>query len=321
MNFWAQFPEVNNKLNRVDDIIRASLKSHNNLLQNVSLELLNSGGKRLRPALTILSAEFGNYEEEKLLLAAGAIEVLHTATLVHDDIIDNSQLRRGRVTVNNQYGVDMAVYTGDFLFTKAIFMLSKAVSAERLDMIAQGIKSICEGEVDQYQSKFTTNVTVLSYLKRVNRKTAILFSASCALGANCGNCDDNTTKKLAKVGAYFGAAFQIKDDINDYMDSEETSGKPVLKDLKEGLITLPVIFALKKDDNLKELISNMFGNRQNISISDALEVSKLVRSCGGVEDAKKLMEKYLKRAEAILDSLPDINSKYILRELLLNINA
>jgi len=161
----------------------------------------------------------------------------------------------------------------------------------------------------------------MSYLKRVNRKTAILFAASCALGAYCGNCDDKLSKKLAKVGGYFGAAFQIKDDINDYIDSEESSGKPVLKDLQEGLITLPVIFALKKDDKLKELITLLFNNQQQISLSDALEVSNLVKSCGGVEDARKLMDKYLHKAENIIESLPDVSSKHIFKKLLMNLKA
>ncbi|MBC7960074.1 MAG: polyprenyl synthetase family protein, partial [Vallitaleaceae bacterium] len=204
MNIWEQYPEIKDKLAKVDEIINTSIKSRNKLLREINEGLLKSGGKRLRPALTILSAGFGEYEDAKLLRVAGAIEVLHTATLVHDDIIDRAKLRRGRITVNDKFGAEMAVYTGDYLFTKAILMLADSMSSDKMEIVARAIKNICEGEVDQYESKYKSDISILSYLKRINRKTAILFAASCGLGGFCSDCDDKTTKQLIKVGGFYG---------------------------------------------------------------------------------------------------------------------
>lgn len=316
MEYWSKFPLLEKQLEKVESIINNETKSRNKLLNKASLELVMSGGKRLRPAFVLLSGSFGKYDEGKITKCAGAIEVLHTATLVHDDIIDKSSLRRGRITVSAEYGVDMAVYTGDFLFTKAILMLAGTVPVERLDILAKAIKTICEGEVDQYVSKYSLNTSVLGYLKRIQRKTGILFAASGALGGYCGECDDDTIKKLTKVGGYFGTAFQIKDDINDFNKSEISSGKPVFKDLREGLVTLPTLYAIMKNKNLKSMIQEFFDKEDNVAEFDEDMLCALVKENGGINDAYKLLLKYTDRARKVLLTLPDNPSRAILLELI-----
>jgi len=315
LSYWDRFPQLADKLEKVELIIKDAVKSRNSLLNKTACELIDSGGKRLRPALVLLSGSFGKYNEEKLIKCAGAIEVLHTATLVHDDIIDKSTLRRGRITVSAQYGVDMAVYTGDFLFTKAILMLAGTLPADKLDILAKGIKTICEGEVDQYISKYTLNTSVVNYLKRIERKTSVLFAAACVLGGYCAECDDATLNKLGKVGSFFGTAFQIKDDINDFSESEKASGKPVFKDLKEGLVTLPALYAIRNNKTVKIAIEEFFGSEGTTEL-DADTICNLIKENGGVRDSYELLLKYTGKAKKVLSTLPDNQSKEILLSMI-----
>lgn len=312
---WSDYPEIGNELELVEVYIKKNISSRNRLLSQVAGELVRAGGKRLRPAFVIISAKYGKYDSEKVISAAGAIEILHSATLVHDDIIDRSKLRRGKETVSEKYGVDMAVYTGDFLFTKAILMLSKDIQVEKLDMVAKAIKSICEGEVDQYQERYRADASVFTYLKRIKRKTAILFGAACGMGSYIGECPREVSLKLAKFGMYYGMAFQIRDDINDYVSSESKSGKPVEKDLMEGVVTLPVIYAIKNSSPIKKIVEDVLEKRSMITSKDVMEVYKLVRDYKGVEEAKKLLEKYVYKALQMLQALPDSRYNKILAEL------
>lgn len=316
MKFWSEFPQLEKQLKKVESIIGSAINSRNKLLYKASSELVLSGGKRLRPAFVLLSGSFGKYDENKLAKCAGAIEVLHTATLVHDDIIDKSSLRRGRITVSAEYGVDMAVYTGDFLFAKALLMLTGNIQIDRLNILAKAIKTICEGEVDQYVTKYKLNTSVFGYLKRIQRKTGVLFAASCALGGYCAECDEATIRKLIQLGSYYGAAFQIKDDINDFDLSEKSSGKPVFKDLREGFVTLPTLYALKSNKGLKNMIQELFDRGESVTEVDADKLCALVKESGGVKDAYELLLKYTSKARKVLDTLPDNPSREIILTLI-----
>ena len=313
---WTGYPEIRNELLLVEEHIEKSISSRNRLLSEIVRELVYSGGKRLRPAFVVLSAKFGEYDREKILPAAGALEILHTATLVHDDIIDRSKLRRGKVTVSEKYGSDMAVYTGDFLFTKAILMLSSKVPAENLEVIAKAIKTICEGEVDQYQAKFNIDTSVLEYLKRIKRKTSILFAAACSVGAFIAKCPDETRNCLAKFGMYYGTAFQIKDDLNDFLSDEASSGKPVIKDIVEGVITLPVILAMQRNNSVREALAFFIGNKEKSRAEEMEHLALLVRETGGVKEAGNLLAKYVDRGIQALTPLPDNEYKNILIKLI-----
>lgn len=313
---WSKYPEIENELVLVEELIRKSISSRNKLLSQIVNELVQAGGKRLRPAFVLISAKIGRYDRKKALAMAGALEILHTATLVHDDIIDRSQLRRGRVTVSEKYGADMAVYTGDFLFTRAIQMLSKDISIDKLEVVAGSIKTICEGEVDQYQGRFNINTSVIAYLKRIQRKTAILFGAASAVGAQIGECPKSMAIKLGRFGLFYGMAFQIKDDINDFMSSEGSSGKPVEKDLREGVITLPIIYAIQNDSQLRTIVEESLQKGTSITTEDVMEICRLVREYKGVEEARKLQEKYIQKGLKELSALEDSAYKKIFAELI-----
>jgi heptaprenyl diphosphate synthase len=316
---WDQYPEISSELDLIEEYIKKSVASRNKLLVSITEELVNAGGKRLRPSFVVIAAKFGNYSREKVLPLGGAIEILHTATLVHDDIVDRASCRRGRPTVSEKYGVDMAVYTGDFLFTKAVLMLSKNVSTENLDMVARAIKTVCEGEVDQFQDRFNSETTVLSYLKRINKKTAILFCAASLLGADSSGCTEDTIKKLVRFSFYYGMAFQIRDDMFDFISNNAASGKPVGNDLIKGVITLPVIYALGKNNKLKELFSKYTGKKDSLSIDEIIVINELVKECGGIEASGILLEKYIKRGTRILDSLPVSEYRTVFMNLINNL--
>jgi heptaprenyl diphosphate synthase len=301
---WSKYPEIYNELNAVEEFIRQNTRSRNKLLSKIVEDLFSAGGKRLRPALAIISARFGNYDSDKIVSIAGAIETLHTATLVHDDIIDRSKLRRGKVTVSEKYGSDMAVYTGDFLFTKAVLMLSKGISAEKLEQVARAVKTICEGEVDQFEDRFNTDTTVYVYLKRINRKTAALFASACALGADASECTKNVLMPLSKFGLYFGMAFQIRDDIHDILLSSESTGKPEGSDAAKGVITLPVIYSMKGNKALKDRILSLKEKEDSVCAEEIFEIKKMIREAGGIEKSSTLLDKYIQKGLAMLESLP-----------------
>ncbi|HHW32216.1 MAG TPA: polyprenyl synthetase family protein [Clostridiaceae bacterium] len=312
---WHKYPEIESELFKVEECIKNSITSRNKLLSHITSDVILSGGKRLRPAILILASKFGNYDSEKTIPAAGALEILHTATLIHDDIIDRAQLRRGKVTVSEKYGMDMAVYTGDFLLTKAVLMLSKSIPGDKLEIAARAVKNICEGEVDQFQDRFNVDISILSYIKRIGRKTAILFAAACAMGAYISGCSDEITRILAKFGMSYGIAFQIRDDINDFFSNEKKSGKPVGSDISKGIITIPIIYALK-DITFNKKLLKLLESDNNITQNEVLELAEYIRDCGAENASWKLLRKYVDRGLGLLSKLPDIEARSILEELI-----
>jgi len=318
---WSEYPEIYKELNAVEGFIRQNTRSRNKLLSKIVEDLFSAGGKRLRPALVIIAAKFGSYDSDKIVPIAGAVETLHTATLVHDDIIDRSKLRRGKVTVSEKYGSDMAVYTGDFLFTKAVFMLSKGISAEKLEQIARAVKAICEGEVDQFEDRFNLDTTVYEYLKRIHRKTAALFASACGLGADTAGCPKDVLRLLTKFGLYFGMAFQIRDDINDIILDSGSTGKTEGSDAAKGVITLPVIYSMKGNKALKDRILSLKGKEDSISLKELSEIKKMIREVGGIEKSSALLDKYIKKGLAMLEGLPQNLYRTVLEDIIKNLGV
>ena len=313
---WEKYPEIGAELEQVEKYMISSSTSRNRLLSQITRDLAASGGKRLRPAFVILSAKFGRYDAEKIPPLAAAIEILHMATLVHDDIVDRATHRRGQPTVSEKYGVDMAVYTGDFLFTKAVLTLSRNVSAEKLDAIARAVKTICEGEADQLCERFDINVSFRSYLKRISKKTAILFGAACLLGADSSGCGDELSKKLARFGYYYGVAFQIRDDILDFLSNSDTTGKPVGNDLLKGVLTLPVIYTMAQSSALKDTFAKCAEGKYSLSMKDISDIKQLVNESGGIHSSEKILDVYIARGLKHLEKLPDNGYSRIFSELI-----
>lgn len=315
---WDNLPALKSELDEFEKRMRAGFegKGHRAYLNSLSLHLVDGGGKRLRPAMTIATAMLGSYDREKALNVAIGLEMLHTATLVHDDIIDDSALRRGRPTVSAQKGVNTAVFTGDYLFAKSILMLSSAgLPIDRLTEAAKAIEEVCIGEVAQFLGRGKVP-GFKSYLSRITRKTAMLFASAAALGAHCAGIDESLVKAAGRVGLYFGIAFQISDDILDISGSQKSAGKPILSDLKEGVITLPILLAAAADNEFRARIESLYVDEKSRSFSELAQLAKDAAMLGGLSSANNIRNRYLQKAQAMLSRLPDSEGKLLLGEIL-----
>lgn len=278
-------------------------------LNQASQRVILSGGKRLRPMLLILSSMFGEYSRDKVFPVAAAIETLHAATLVHDDIIDNAETRRGEPSVSAKHGINLAVYTGDYLLVKAVLLLSEAgLPMEKLKEVTRALEMVCRGEVDQYLGRHQIP-TPRQYLKRIMRKTGILLSASCALGAFSTGCSEEQVKLLGRFGMYYGAAFQIRDDLLDLEATPAGIGKPVINDLKEGIATIPVILAARRDENLRRQLLEFFAG-----VGDARKIVAATLKIGGAEEARRLQERYVAKSLRLLRGFPRTEHRNALEE-------
>ncbi len=318
---WENMPALKAELELFEQEMLGQFRSHkgvNSYLDKLSVELINSGGKRLRPAMTIASSMMGEYHREKVISTAISIELLHTATLVHDDIIDNSPLRRNLPTVYAREGVNTAVFTGDYLYVKSILALASAgLPVDYMKQLARAIEEVCVGEVEQFRGRGKVP-GFKTYLSRISRKTAALFMASCAAGAHLGGLSEDQVKLAARFGGYYGIAFQIKDDLLDIMESADTTGKPAGNDLKEGVITLPVILAAMVDSSVMSKLEDVLSvpGGKKVSKREMMQLISLIRETEGIEKTQSVLTKYIARAGRILDRLPESPGRDMLGELL-----
>lgn len=315
-HFWKEFPTIQQQLSDTCSFIEQRVKIRNKEIEATLIELTHSGGKLLRPAFFFLFSQVGDtskQHQEQLIKIAASLEILHMATLIHDDIIDDSKLRRGVTTVQSKYGKDVAVYTGDLLFTEFFQLLSETMNgSEFLQINAFAMKRLLLGELDQMHHRFKKNMSVSDYLRSVNGKTAELFSLSCLEGAHFG-CASKSVQQLARrIGRNIGIAFQVYDDILDYTADTATLKKPVLEDLAQGVYTLPLIFALKK---APELFYPYLDKRATISPEETVAVAEMVSQLGGIEEAKHFALKVTQKALTDIRTLPDSIGKTQLEKL------
>lgn len=313
MELWKKDLEFNKAMNQVEKDMKEIIKSRQPLVQKAVLQLTEAGGKRLRPALVLLSHDFGERINPNIHKVAAAVEIIHMATLVHDDIIDDASTRRGQITTQAKWGKNVAVFTGDYLISKAFLSLSKNVLSKDISKVSFMAKSICEGEIEQFDSRFKTDVTLKQYLWRIKCKTAHLFAFSCWLGAVEADASKNIINALKRYGNNLGMAFQISDDILDFIGNEEKVGKPLGSDIKNGIYTLPIIYALtkgKKARALKELLL-----KGDFSQEEIKTIIEMTIENGGLLYAKKLLEKYIKKAKKDLEKAPEGPYKKTLYQL------
>jgi heptaprenyl diphosphate synthase len=310
--FWQEYPTIQKDLESVVGIMKKEVKCQEKSIESSLLELIESGGKLLRPAFLLLSGGFGEYNSDKLYPLAAVIEMLHMATLIHDDILDDSSHRRGKETIQSKYGKNYAVFMGDFLFSKCFLTLSGNSSIDNMKLLSKAISKICVGEIEQFSSKYVLDLSVKKYLKRIAAKTALLFYMSFYIGAKESNCSESLSRTLGKIGYYMGMAFQIIDDILDYAGNETTVGKPLGNDLKEGIYTIPLIYALGGGNSeLSQLLS-----KENYSSEDIHSIISLTERLGGIEKAKTLAKKYTRKAFKEIAVLPEHPNKKILSDVI-----
>jgi len=307
------FNYISEELDQVEEQLLYNIQSDLSVLEHASAHLVKAGGKRLRPAFALLSAKLFSASVQEVIPLATALELIHMATLVHDDVIDNSSLRRGQETVKSGWGNRMSIYAGNFVFAKSLLLVESYHRSDIVDVLADTSMRICEGEIQQMVSCYDTQQGLKDYLRRIERKTALLIAVSCQLGAMAMNADPREITALKRYGYYLGMAFQVTDDILDFTASEEVLGKPVGSDIRQGVITLPSIYAIKFDQRgheLKTLLSSPESCRQR-----AEEIIDIIVQSDGIAYSYQVTKKYADLAIRQLQLLPDVPVRKALADL------
>lgn len=300
-------------MSAVDGVIRARLHSEVALVSQVAEYIINNGGKRLRPALVILSAKAFAYQGAHHHDLAAVVEFIHTATLLHDDVVDESELRRGHATANALFGNAASVLVGDFLYSRAFQMMVEVNDMRVMQTLADATNTIAEGEVLQLLSCHNADVDVASYLHVIHCKTAKLFEAAMRLGAILARANAAEEQAAAKYGMHLGTAFQLVDDVLDYSGDEQETGKNLGDDLAEGKPTLPLIYAMQHGDASQVAIV-----RQAIEQGDIVrfaDVLQVINQTGALTYARQQAQREADAACEALAVLPDTNYKQSLLQL------
>jgi len=307
------FGLVGEDLATVEREIAAQSRSTIQPVAEISNYLQEGGGKRLRPALLLLSAGAAGYRGPAAVRLGAIVELIHTATLIHDDVIDGANTRRGRPSANARWGNHMSVLAGDWLYMQSFEMALAERSFEILDILIDLTQNMVEGELLQLSHLGRIDVTEAEATDLAYRKTACLFSGCARLGAVLGRLDKSAEESLADYGRYAGLAFQLVDDLLDFTASSEQLGKPVLSDLKEGKVTLPLIFAMESGADGGSVDGHAAAYRMVATVLEEKgfrsvrpeEITKLVHESGAVERARELARDYVRRAKASLGGWPE----------------
>lgn len=308
---WEMYPAVQKDLIETKRVMEKSVKIRNKEITATLQLFFGAGGKLLRPAYFLLFSKFGTIEsDKKRYRMAASLEILHVATLIHDDIIDDSPVRRSMPSVQALYGKDIAVYTGDFLFTVYFHLLTNATNdLKTISLNAQSMKRILVGELDQMNLRYNTDITVKQYFQHIKGKTAQLFEFSCYEGAHYAHAPKTIQLQAKRIGYNIGMAFQIMDDILDYKSTEEDMQKPVFEDMKNGYYTLPLILAMNEN---RAAFLPYLEKKTDLSNQEMKEVQTLIETYKGIEKAEVIAERFTNKALTSIKKLPDIEEKEIL---------
>lgn len=301
---WQEYPDLAKQLTTTLELMESVVKLKNKKVEAAVLDMIQAGGKLLRPAYQLLFSQFGpDQDKKKATSLAASIEMLHTATLIHDDIVDESALRRGLPTIRSAFGNDTAVYAGDYLFICCFKLLSDySTSLRSLQLNSRSMEKILDGELGQMDDRYKLDQTVAEYVENISGKTAELFALSCSVGAFESGNSERFAKKAGTIGLNIGIAFQIMDDLLDYQADAATLGKPVLEDVRQGVYSLPLIYALNQE---KEQLRPYLEKKKQMTDEDTLQVQKLVQQLGGVAYAQQLAADYTEEALKDIRKLPD----------------
>ncbi|MFQ6065799.1 MAG: polyprenyl synthetase family protein [bacterium] len=303
MDLEQIYAPIKDELHLVEEELRRKLLSSSKLVHLINEYILNVPGKLLRPALLLFSARVGNCQNNNVIPLAAVVEMVHTATLIHDDIVDKSDLRRGQPTINSRWGSDISVVLGDHWYSRAFSTLSRLQVPQILEMLLEVIETICVGELEQLKRRYDTSLREEDYLEVVEKKTASLMSFCCRAGGLIGKAPSEEIDSLANYGLNLGVAFQIIDDCLDLVGTEERAGKSLGSDLLEGKLTLPLICTIaranKKD---RDLIERTFHSKR-IGSSSVSQMKGLVKRYGGIEYALEKAAEYRSISKEQLQSL------------------
>jgi len=306
--FSPHFQRINEELGKVFD-------THVPLIEEVGSYSLLGGGKRLRPLFFVLSCKLCDYHNSDMYLLATIFECIHAASLLHDDVIDNASFRRGKKAANKVWGIPAAVLVGDFLFSKSSRIAAEKTHAEFLRALAETSTMMSEGQILEYLNIHNWNMTRKQYMEIITSKTAALMSAACSCGAIVAGASQDHIHSLRDFGLNLGIAFQIVDDIFDYSSTVERTGKSIGRDLREGKITLPLIYTIatlpaEKKERLEDLFKNGAASER-----DYTRITELVKSNGAIGRCRRDAQKHVNLAEHYLGAFPESPEKESLLRL------
>jgi octaprenyl-diphosphate synthase len=307
-NFKDYFTRINEELDR-------GLNSRVSLVEDIGNHTLLGQGKRLRPLLFVLACRLCNYYGEEVYRISTIFEYIHASSLLHDDVLDNADTRRKKPSANHLWGNHAAILEGDFLYSKASTIALDSNSLPFLRRVADTTMQMTEGQILELTHTNNWNTGKEEYMEIITAKTAVLMSTACTCGAIISQAGEEVEQSLAKFGLHMGIAFQLMDDLLDYISSEEIFGKPVGKDLKEGKITLPLIYTLLKlEESERKRFAELFKSHRATE-QDYRNLTGLVRSNGALDQIRDEAQAYVNEAATCLKSFPDSPAKRNLLEL------
>jgi heptaprenyl diphosphate synthase len=309
---FEDIPQIAAEMKSVEYELIRIIGESEDLIRQLLTDLFCSG-KRLRPKLVLLSGLCFSHANEKMLYSAVAAELIHTASLIHDDIIDRAHYRRNKYTINFICGNHTAVLAGDFLFARAFEILSKKNLIKSMEYLVKAIQDMCTGEIIQANDLFNTNVSEKEYFDKINRKTASLISACCKAGAESGGAPETDVELLGLFGRYVGYAFQIMDDILDVTGDKKEMGKPVAHDIEEGNITLPFIYLLQEERYSIKYLDVLCDKNLIAGAKD--EIIQELHKSGSLTKAYNMAVFFVNKAKEVIEPIPDSVYKDILLAL------
>lgn len=298
------YTHIQSELDRVEEKLQVFTSSENRLVSEISGYLFKKKGKRIRPALLILSSRLLGYRGEEHIQAASLVEFVHTASLIHDDIIDKAELRRGMDSVHARWGANVSVLLGDFLYIKTIGLALGSAYPQIVRILTDVSTRMIEGELDEYRRSGDLSLSEREYLGIIHDKTAVLFAAACQMGGVLAGATPERQEALAGYGVNLGMAFQIIDDLLDFKGDQDHLGKPVLSDIREGRITLPLIYTVNSDGRHNSVRLRSLLEDKALGEATQQEILDLVRGNGALDYTFERAREYSLRAREIMDAFP-----------------
>jgi heptaprenyl diphosphate synthase len=316
--FWGAYPGIASELDGIRGMLLETAAAGDDEVHASIRRLVESNGKMLRPAFVLLASRFGTADGVRMARLGAAIELMHMATLVHDDLIDGAELRRGIPTLHTRLGPRTAVLAGDTLFAACFSLVADHADPATARSVARLVGLVCEGEIAETTERFLVTHSVRRYLRRTAAKTAVLFSLAFLVGGRESGSPAPVVETLRRLGWSLGMAFQVIDDILDFEASGEEVGKPVANDLRQGIFTLPVVIALGADDGAlaHALEGRRYASRRRgRARREIARIHALVRSRGGFERAREIARRYTERARREIARLPSGEPREVLAEV------
>lgn len=311
MKLKMMYSFLNSDINLIEKKLEETIQAESFLLRQASMHTLQAGGKRIRPVFVLLAGKFGRYDIHVMKNVAVALELIHMASLVHDDVIDDADLRRGQPTVKSKWDNKIAMYTGDFVFALALELMTNIEKPAAHKILARTIVEVTVGEIQQIKDKYRFDQNFRDYLRRIKRKTALLIAVSCQLGAIAADVEETIHKKLYRFGYFVGMSYQIIDDILDFTSTEKELGKPAGGDLLQGNITAPALYAMENDEIRKEIEKVT----EKMDPSEITKIISLINQSGAIEKSFALSDLYLQKALTELEGIPANKVKKTLRDI------